>query len=339
MMRMRILNAFTGLLLSLGLPIHAQALNPGPNDVLVRVVDVGPGLCTITRVPGDLYMVYDAGHWSNKRCLDAVQELVVGDRITLMIISHADSDHHGNAADILDKFDVRQIMRTGDPRTSNTWKATNDAIGNEAKSGASIHNLQSAPLFFGAEFPLGPATIKTVAGWPVWEGTGPTPSELRNAISIVVRLEYQGKSVLFTGDTVGRRLGDPDTACKDAEKAMVDNVSNVPIRSDVMIAPHHGGNNGNSACFIAAVDPEFVIFSAGHRHDHPSAGAANRYLQHGVSLSKMFRTDRGDDEGGFEWSAGSVNGCTDQSGDDTVDILLKENGTVEVAYLNASAGC
>jgi len=33
------------------------------SPVYIRVVDVGAGLYTVTKVPGDHYMVYDSGHW------------------------------------------------------------------------------------------------------------------------------------------------------------------------------------------------------------------------------------------------------------------------------------
>ena len=56
----------------------------------------------------------------------------------------------------------------------------------------------------------------------------------------------------------------------------------VTIKSDVMIAPHHGGNNGSSKCFIEAVDPTFVVFPAGHAHHHPTKGAAERYTGAGI---------------------------------------------------------
>jgi competence protein ComEC len=106
------------------------------------------------------------------------------------------------------------------------------------------------------------------------------------------------------------------------------------------VAPHHGGNNGSSQCFIAAVDPRFVIFSAGHDHQHPTKAAADRYLTHGVSLQNIFRTDRGDDESGlFEWKAGSIAGCVDPRGDDDVEIVIRQNGTVEVAYRQVASGC
>lgn len=148
--------------------------------------------------------------------------------------------------------------------------------------------------------------------------------------------------MLFTGDTVGRRLTDDDDACKDAEKVMVDrhNAGEVSLKSDVLIAAHHGANNGSATCFIEAVDPQFVIFSAGHAHQHPTDDAATRFLNHGVPVERMFRTDFGDDESGeFEWTLGSVPGCSDPAGDDDVEIALRGVGTVDVDYLRPPAGC
>ncbi len=124
-----------------------------------------------------------------------------------------------------------------------------------------------------------------------------------------MRLKYRGRSILFTGDTVGRRLDDHDHACKDAEQVMVEchGAGQVLLKSDVLLASHHGANNGNATCFIEAVDPQFVIFSSGHDHQHPTHNAATRVLTHGVTADRMFRTDLGDDESGsFEWKAGSI---------------------------------
>lgn len=318
----------------------ALALQPGPNDAYVRVVDVGPALCTVTEIPGKHYMVYDAGHWTGDECLDAVRDIVDGKRIDLLIISHSDSDHLGEADNILFEYTANQIIWTGFPRwDTGNWRQANHAIAGEARFGSSVWNLQTVDLEVGKSIPLGDATVTLIAGWPKWTEAGPTASEKRNAISIVVRLDYQGSSVLFTGDTVGRRKTDPDTACKDAEKVMVDRQAQVPIASDVLIVPHHGGNNASATCFILAVDPTFVIFPAGHAHDHPTDGAAQRYIKHGVPLANIFRTDRGDDEGAGEWDHGRVNGCSDGRGDDGVDIVLTNNGTVQVDYRQSSSGC
>lgn len=328
------------ILLGLIVASPALALQPGPNDAYVRVVDVGPALCTVTEIPGQYYMVYDAGHWTGDGCLNAVRDIVDGERIDLLIISHSDSDHLGEADNILAEYSIDRVIWTGFPRwdTAN-WRRANDAIAEQVKAGASVWNLQTVDLEVGKSIPLGDATVTLVAGWPEWTDSGPTAAEKRNAISLVVRLDYQGRSVLFTGDTVGRRKSDPDTACKDAEKVMVDRQAQVPIASDVLIAPHHGGDNASATCFIQAIDPTFVIFPAGHSYDHPSSAAAQRYIDHGIPLANIFRTDRGDDEGGFEWGHGRISGCSDGRGDDGVGIVLTTGGTVQVDYRHASSGC
>src|SRR5574341_1183493 len=59
----------------------AGGLTPGPADLYVRVVDVGPGLCTITETPNGHYLIYDAGHWQSSQCLAAAREIVDGDEV------------------------------------------------------------------------------------------------------------------------------------------------------------------------------------------------------------------------------------------------------------------
>ena len=43
----------------------ALSLEPEADAVFVRVVDCGPALCCVVKLPGDRYMIYDAGHWQN----------------------------------------------------------------------------------------------------------------------------------------------------------------------------------------------------------------------------------------------------------------------------------
>lgn len=323
-------------------PFIDAALDFDPQDVYVRIVDVGPGLCTVIRAPGDHFMVYDAGHWVGQHCIAAVRELVTTTTIDLLVISHSDADHLGDAARILEENNVRLTLLAGEPRETMSWKDLMAALATEVAQGGSVHNLQSVPLVPGRTVPLGEATVTLVAGWKEWSAPGPTASERRNAISVMVRLDYRGRSVLFTGDTVGRRLNDPDSACKDAEKAMVDNhtAGIVSLKADALIASHHGANNGSSDCFIEAIAPQFVVFSSGHDHQHPTLAAATRFLNRGVTLARIFRTDFGDDEPGmFEWKVGSVPGCSDPRGDDDVEIALRAGGTVDVDYLRTPNGC
>jgi hypothetical protein len=72
-------------------------LNPGPNDVYIRVVDTGPGLCTITRIPGvhkPHFLMYDSRHWVGTQCLDAVRELIADNDIDLFVREPAATPRH-----------------------------------------------------------------------------------------------------------------------------------------------------------------------------------------------------------------------------------------------------
>lgn len=113
---------------------------------------------------------------------------------------------------------------------------------------------------------------------------------------------------------------------------MVNNSEAIKIDSDVLIAPHHGADNGSSKKFIEVVSPKFVIFSAGHAHAHPRKVAVKRYLDGGIDINNIFRTDKGDDEGYKEWAYQRIANHKDPRGDDDIDILIRENGEVVVDY-------
>lgn len=330
-------------LLPLALAVHPAAAQPA-DTLRIRVVDVGAGLCTITRTPGGAVMVYDAGHWQGGRCFAALDTLVRGDTINLMILSHNDSDHLGDVPAILNRYTVRRIVWTGFRRPGvATWERADSMIAREVwKDGASVRSLASHPLTPGDTIRLGDAVVTLLAGWHEWRPAhGLSEAELRNAVSIVARLDYGGASVLYAGDTVGRQIGESAGACGHPEAVMVANhVAGSPsLRADVLIAPHHGADNASAACFIAAVDPRWVIFSAGHAFSHPRAATAERYLAHGVPAANLLRTDRGDDEGPAEWSAGRVPGCSDRTGDDHVEITVVPPGVTSARYVTPSTGC
>jgi competence protein ComEC len=317
------------------------------DPLVARVVDVGPGLCTVTEIPAadrSHFIVYDAGHWTGSRCLDAVREIVGARSIDLLVISHSDSDHLGDAAEILDEFLVESVLTTGFERSTGSWRDMRDALSRREAAGADVQRLTEEPLTPGETRAVGDATVTLVAGWPEWTLTsGPTSAELRNAVSIVIRVEYAGSSILYAGDTVGKRLDDPDSACKDAEMVMVSRheAQEVSLAADALIAPHHGGNNASSSCFIEAVRPSAVVFSAGHDHGHPTTEAALRYQAAGVEPDSLFRTDRGDDEDeASHWEPdGTVDGCVDPRGDDDVEIRIAATGSMTVRYTDPSTGC
>nr|WP_241696290.1 DNA internalization-related competence protein ComEC/Rec2 [Solimonas terrae] len=94
------------------------------------------------------------------------------------------------------------------------------------------------------------------------------------------------------------------------------------LKSDVLIAPHHGSSTSSTAGFIAAVAPQLVVFPAGwhNRFHHPRPPVVRRYLDCGARLMMtggqgaitVFRVDgrlharAWRDEGRRYWNAPSM---------------------------------
>jgi beta-lactamase superfamily II metal-dependent hydrolase len=308
------------------------------SGVYIRVVDVGAGLCCVAKLPDRHYMIYDGGNYvdKGKSAMNAIKEMIPEDAtIDLLVLSHSDADHHGAVPAICDRNKITRVIRDGYPGASSTWKQSDKAIRDKAKEGGCQDlSLKEYDVKPGTQFQLGDTMVTFVCGfydlpqdWPPL-----SKSEAINARSVVVRLDYSGRSVLFTGDTVGRHIGDPEETCIAAEQFMVSNASQVPIHSEVVVAPHHGGDNASSTAWVSTVAPEYVIFSAGHKYEHPREVTAKRYLAAGVPLNHIFRTDLGDNEGGEEWDYGtSKDGHEAGTGD--VGVWIRPDGMLTVSYL------
>jgi len=314
---------------------------------ILRVVDVGNGLCVIAWAPPNHTMVYDAGY-SGTRCADTARALSGGD-IRLMVLSHSDDDHIDDAPRILEQNRVRLVIHPGDDHPNTALPALRELISTNADREINLASGEGVPAF-GRTFPVGRARARFIAGWGDGHETeteDETPlrdAPLRNAVSIVIRFEYAGRSVLLTGDTIGRLNRDSDDlACRYAEARMVENAERrptvVPIDSDVLVGQHHGGDNSSSDCFIRAVSPRFVIFSAGRSHGHPAESTVWRMHEAGVDVQNIFRTDRGDDEGEGEWDGERIDGCTDRAGDDDIEIRITASGRLTVRYMDPVNVC
>lgn len=300
-------------------------------EVEIRVIDTGPGLATVTRFANGDIMVYDTGHWNHDPAVFNEFRDFIGDTdIDLLITSHSDSDHVAATDELFNEYRVQRVLRTGFERVgTNTWEDHRDAI--LAASGQGLThdvNLAEVTLPHGTTYTFGDATVTYLAGFhEPPDDWGLSGSESRNGNSIVVRLDYQGRSVLFTGDAVGLvEASAPDAPAIATERYLIEHREERPIDADVLIAPHHGSDDASSTEFIRHVSPRWVIFPSGHDHGHPKDTTAERYLALGYAPECLLRTDRGDDEGEDEWAFGRVSGHSDPTADDGITIVLRDSG-------------
>ena len=316
----------------------------------IRIVDVGAGHCALIKLPSDKYVIYDAGSdatQNGNRTLNQIKEYIpAGSTIELMVLSHTDADHINGAGQVIRDYNVKKLLWTGYEASmaggtmTNAYKRVRDNLQlKPATQNINLHELDSS-IVPGNSFSIGDAKFTFLCGFgnphPDW--TGLDRAEKLNGVSIVMKLEFKGNSVLFTGDAVGRHRDDEPEAIMATEDFLVNNAAGF-LPSTIIVAPHHGAKNGSSANFVDLVKPEWVIFSSGHQHRHPTKRTAEIYLQY-TTASKILRTDRGDDEQSpDEWSYGRRSGCKDDYNDDTIQIQLRGNRTFRVYYMTPDGPC
>jgi beta-lactamase superfamily II metal-dependent hydrolase len=333
----------------------APVPQPSSGDLKIRVLDVGAGLCVVMSLPDHKYLIFDAGDnkWNLHATLPAIEKIIPkGSPIEQIILSHNDGDHIYAVTDIINAYKVKKIVYTGyssdclpNPKDPSGTYTNMVSVFKNPPYHIDVVNLHD-PLTS-----LTPGTINTYDdvrlvflcgfGEPMKDWDLKDDAEHLNSVSIVAKVVYKNVSVLLTGDAVGRHREDKDPEEIIAtEKYLVENAGDL-LRSDIIVAPHHGGNNASSTAFINKVAPQYVIFSAGHDNQHPTQAAAERYLRT-VKPENIFRTDLGDDESPYsgccpEWIYGRIPGCKDPIGDDDVEIVISGNGKYTVNYLSKNS--
>ena len=220
--------------------------------------DIGQGTAVIVRTREHV-LLFDTGPQYSRES-DAGQRVLVPllrargeQRLDLMMLSHRDSDHVGGARSVLGALQV-------------------DALSSSLE--------RSHPLL-----DIAHAASRCEAGqrW-TWDGVdfavlhpsaGDYERKLKsNAMSCVLRVSGGGRSVLLTGDIE-----------REQEAALVSSQPEA-LRSDVLVAPHHGSRTSSTAAFLDAVHPSLAVFQAGYRNrfGHPAVDVVERYRQRGVQI-------------------------------------------------------
>ncbi len=249
------------------LPLFTGAAPLPPRDGLsVHALDVGQGMAVLVETH-DFRLLYDTGpHWSTES--NAGQRIVVPwlrargiRRLDALVISHADLDHSGGAADLLRSIEVGTVLSSiepGHPLRIDHPDHQPCRRGHRWARGA----VRFEFLHPGDEFPPGAARSPT------------------NARSCVLRVVSAAGSVLLPGDLEARQ-----------ERDLIARLGAPALAADILLAPHHGSNTSSSAEWLEAVAPRWVIVQAGYRNrfGHPTARVLARYEATGATV---LRTDQ-----------------------------------------------
>jgi competence protein ComEC len=260
------------LLLMVLLPFQVGLAGPasGPGRTRVTLLSVGAGQCVVVEPPSGRTIVIDAGSTGLTdllpKCLGPFLRHRGITSVDTVVVSHANYDHYSAVAEVVETYGVREVL------TASSF--TDHAAGSASAEAmlAALAEAQRPPRLVGPgeTIPLGRETSLEVL-WPRRDGAAALPA---NDASLVLKLTHAGRSVLFTGDI-------QDEAMRELLR------SADHLKSDVLVAPHHGSFEQTTTRFIAAVDPSVIVSS-----NDRTLTAKQRALDRAVREIPVLRTHR-----------------------------------------------
>ncbi len=227
----------------------------------VAFLDVGQGDAIYIETPDGVQLLIDGGpDGSVVRELPKFMSLF--DRsLQIVLATHSDKDHIGGLIDVLELYEVENIVRTENTNDTSV-AAVFSAL--ESKENATTHYVRA-----GQDFALGASTTLLILS----PGSNPEGWE-SNTASIVAQLTYGEISFMLTGDAP---LG--------IEEYLVES-SGPLLESEVVKLGHHGSRTSTADSFLAAVDPEYAVVSAGknNSYGHPHESVVDKVQAQGSTL-------------------------------------------------------
>ncbi|PKG24396.1 ComEC/Rec2 family competence protein [Niallia nealsonii] len=254
-----LLTAFI-LLLSVLLVTPASAAS---KKLTIHFIDVGQGDSIYIQTPNGDNIIIDGGNKDGSDVVSYLKKQKVKN-IAVLISTHPDADHVGGLDEVLESFNVKSVYA---PKVSHTTQAYKDFLNAVKKEGLKIKTAQK-----GVKLSLKGVTATFVAPVKTY-----SKSDL-NDWSAVLRLVYNKKSFLFTGDAEFK-----------SETDMIK--SKETLKADVIKVGHHGAKTSTSAEFLKAVKPTYSVISVGKKNSygHPTSDTLKRLKN---SKVKVFRTDK-----------------------------------------------
>ena len=172
--------------------------------------------------------------------------------IDYLILTHSDFDHIGEAIDIINGFNVKNIVINA----YDTTASIQQLISTNTK--ASIHSLKAGDQFY-----CGSSNFQVIS--PIVNLNN------SNQNSLVIYASVFGKRILFTGDIE-----------EEAEKQIIQ--SNGRLVFDVLKVAHHGSKSSTTTYFIDNIGFEVAVIMCGNQNKYgfPHSGTIDKLKNHNV---------------------------------------------------------
>lgn len=257
-----------GCILVFWLPFRGALSRPGDAAVRLTLLSVGAGQCAVVEIPSGRAILLDDGSSTLSDtlhdCLAPFLRHEGRSRIDSIYLSHGDYDHISAAEETVVEYDVRAVLTSPYFRRHAQESGTAKGLLNFLDH----HGPAPRLIQRGDRIDLGNGAAIDVL-WP------PADSRLNsNNTGLVLRLTYANRSILFPAD-----IQEPP------ERELLRNPGK--LRSDVLVAPHHGSSESSTGDFVAAVAPRFILSSNSSR-----LSTKQRIFEEVVRGRMLYRTPR-----------------------------------------------
>ena len=254
-----------------GWALYKRFFNP---DLKVTVLSVGQGNAAVISLPMGKRVLVDGGGFSYFSRFDTGEHIIApflrqNKILTLdaVIMTHPESDHLNGLVYILEHFTVLRLIKNRDERTTYAYQDLMRAVAENA-----VTLLHPDQLFYTLKF--GDASLHFYLPFPFEEAN---PFNY-NDNSLTLKLFFGQTSLFFPGDIM-----------MQGEAALGRHYSGM-LKSDILMAPHHGSKTSSSDLLLDQVAPEAVIISCGwkNRFGFPHRSVVANYQKRGIT---QYRTD------------------------------------------------
>jgi len=225
----------------------------------ITFLDVGQGDAILIQTEEYKNILIDAG--PGGKVVDRLSEQLgfFNKKIDLFILTHPDSDHYEGILDVLGKYSVEKVMITGIAGKSNLYMAFLKELKDQnipiifPENSQDLRISQNLYLDF-----LYPFKNQSLIGQDV-------KNKNDTSISLILRNTVGKALVLLTGDAESKQEIDLLLSAQN-------------LSAPIFKLGHHGSKASNQAVFLAVVNPETVIVSAGKDNPfgHPHAEVIDR---------------------------------------------------------------
>lgn len=238
-------------------------------DGLLKIYffDVGQGDAIFVEAPNGNQILIDGG--PDNRVIQELAKVMpfYDHEIDMVVLSHPHADHVAGLIDVLERYDVKNILQAKEDYNSAVVPVWVEAVRDE--------KANEIEAIAGRVIDLGNGVTLTILH-PLVSVAGALLKNPHDAVVVAI-LKYGDFEIMLTGDMEAK-----------VERRLI--LNGYDLKSDILKVGHHGSKTSTTPEFLSGVNPEIALIQVGakNRYGHPSPEILSRLEKFEI---KYYRND------------------------------------------------